>query len=70
VTTKTTCAGCRRKISHFLCNDPDRCPTCYEPITGFVSGAYRCRCEQPRMPRNLRDNARDDRPSAQVRYGN
>lgn len=70
--TKTCCPLARfdKKNRHFVCNDPDRCMGCGEPNNSWVSGAFRCKCEAPRMPRSMMDDARDDKPVPQVRYGN
>lgn len=67
---KNTCAGCRRKIVHFVCNDPDRCTGCYEPLSNVVLSSIKCKCMQPRMPRHLMGDSGPDRPTPQVRYGN
>ncbi len=46
-------------------------PACGEALTYAVTkGGIKCRCDQPTMPRHLRNNGLDDRPPMQVRYGN
>lgn len=64
------CAACKRRIVHFVCFDPDRCESCGEYNNSWVSAGGRCKCTAPRMPAHLRNNDADDRPTAQVRYGN
>lgn len=50
---------------------PERCDGCGEAVTPKVtSTSIKCKCEQPKMPRHLRNNDSDDRPPMQVRYGN
>lgn len=50
---------------------PERCAKCGEALTpGVTKGRIQCRCDQPSMPRHLRNNDKDDRPPMQVRYGN
>lgn len=49
----------------------ERCPRCGEAITPSITkGNIKCKCDQPKMPRHLRNNDSDDRPPMSVRYGN
>ena len=44
---------------------------CGEPLTPSITkGNIKCKCDQPTMPRHLRNNDADDRPPMSVRYGN
>jgi hypothetical protein len=50
---------------------PDRCPKCHEALTPKVTkGSYKCKCDQPRPPRWVLEQAGDKPLTGQVRYGN
>lgn len=54
-----------------LTTTPERCERCGELITPKVTlGNIKCKCDEPKMPRHLRGNDKDDSPPSQVRYGN
>ena len=49
---------------------PDRCAKCGEAFTPRVVKGAQCKCQMPRIPRDLIGDDTNDRPPMQVRYGN
>lgn len=49
---------------------PERCAKCGEAFTPRVVRGIQCKCQMPRIPRDLIGDDTNDRPPMQVRYGN